>query len=161
MVETQADDVFFMFSLSISCSIPIGSKKTRKSAFRSLFLVQLLAAAKEIDGGVTTENDFLGYLAIMIFCKSEDSYRVDCPASQRTFAMGIANRKALPGQRTPGNVGSSYLYLLSIASLYSAIYLLNNLELMNLTNNPNPTKNSQVLTPSLPSLSDGSMSTLS
>ncbi|QHO12183.1 uncharacterized protein DS421_15g504690 [Arachis hypogaea] len=47
MVRTQADDVFFMFSLKISCSITTGSKKTRKSAIGSLFLVQFLAAAKE------------------------------------------------------------------------------------------------------------------
>ncbi|QHN93045.1 uncharacterized protein DS421_17g589290 [Arachis hypogaea] len=47
MVETQAGDVFFMFSPRISCSITIGSKKTRKSAFGSLFLVQFLAATKE------------------------------------------------------------------------------------------------------------------
>ncbi|QHO12312.1 uncharacterized protein DS421_15g505870 [Arachis hypogaea] len=71
---------------------------------------------KEIDGGTTTESAFLGYLAIMLFCKSEDSYRgientrlayTPCrPASQRTLARDIANRKALPGQSTPGNVGS-------------------------------------------------------
>ncbi|QHN77755.1 uncharacterized protein DS421_19g655500 [Arachis hypogaea] len=30
---------------------------------------------KEIDGGTTTESAFLGYLAIMLFYKSEDSYR--------------------------------------------------------------------------------------
>ncbi|QHN97197.1 uncharacterized protein DS421_18g625340 [Arachis hypogaea] len=110
---------------------------------------------KEIDGGTTTESAFLGYLAIMLFCKSEDSYRgientrlaytplrhasqrtlaVVCLTSQRTLARDIANRKALPGQRTPGNVGSG---------------LLNNIELMNVTNNPGPTKNSPVLTPSL------------
>ncbi|QHN86310.1 uncharacterized protein DS421_16g545050 [Arachis hypogaea] len=82
---------------------------------------------KEIDGGTTTESAFLGYLAIMLFCKSEDSYRgientrlaytplrhasqrtlaVVCLTSQRTIARDIANRKALPGQRTPSNVGS-------------------------------------------------------
>ncbi|QHO23848.1 uncharacterized protein DS421_12g367110 [Arachis hypogaea] len=33
-------------------------------------------AATQIDGGTTTESAFLGYLAIMLFCKSEDSYRV-------------------------------------------------------------------------------------
>ncbi|QHN79650.1 uncharacterized protein DS421_19g671800 [Arachis hypogaea] len=49
MVGSQADDVFFMFSLKISCSITTGSKKTRKSVFGSLFLVQFLAAAKELD----------------------------------------------------------------------------------------------------------------
>ncbi|QHN93043.1 uncharacterized protein DS421_17g589270 [Arachis hypogaea] len=59
------------------------------------------------------------------------------------------------------SIFSIYLFLLSTASRYSAIYLLNNTELMNLTNNPDPTKNSPVLTPSL-SLppSDGSKSTL-
>ncbi|QHO20242.1 uncharacterized protein DS421_11g336220 [Arachis hypogaea] len=29
----------------------------------------------QIDGGTTTDSAFLGYLAIMLFCKSEDSYR--------------------------------------------------------------------------------------
>ena len=81
----------------------------------------------QIDGGTTTESAFLGYLAIMLFCKSEDSYRgikntrlaytpvsqrtlaVVCLTSQRTLARGIANREALPGQRTPGNVGSQHV----------------------------------------------------
>ncbi|QHN86275.1 uncharacterized protein DS421_16g544710 [Arachis hypogaea] len=75
MVETQADDVFFMFSLKISCSITTGSKKTRKSAFGSLFLVQFLAAAKEarfvFDGSevVVVAAGKHGFLAIkfMIF----------------------------------------------------------------------------------------------
>ncbi|QHO07836.1 uncharacterized protein DS421_14g467210 [Arachis hypogaea] len=29
----------------------------------------------QIDGGMTTKSASLGYLAIMLFCKSEDSYR--------------------------------------------------------------------------------------
>ena len=59
------------------------------------------------------------------------------------------------------SIFSTYLCFLITASLYSANSLLNNIELMNVTNNPDPTKNSPVLTPSL-SLppSDGSKSTL-
>ncbi|QHN77353.1 uncharacterized protein DS421_19g651930 [Arachis hypogaea] len=59
------------------------------------------------------------------------------------------------------SIFSIYLYLLFTTSRCFAIRLLNNTKLMNLTNNPDPTKNSPVLTPSL-SLppSDGRMSTL-
>ncbi|QHN77956.1 uncharacterized protein DS421_19g657330 [Arachis hypogaea] len=74
----------------------------------------------QIDGGTTTENAFLGYLAIMLCCKTEVAYREvaysesvgrisanKChPARQRLLAMDIANKKALSRQRLLGNVGS-------------------------------------------------------
>jgi len=59
------------------------------------------------------------------------------------------------------SIFSIYLYFLFTAFLYSVISLLNNIELMNVTNNPGPTKNSPILTPSLSfPPSDGSESTL-
>ncbi|QHN82456.1 uncharacterized protein DS421_20g696000 [Arachis hypogaea] len=74
----------------------------------------------QIDGGTTTKNAFLGYLAIMLCCKTEVAYREvaysECvgrisankcrPARQRLLAVGMANRKALSRQRLLGNIGS-------------------------------------------------------
>ncbi|QHO12152.1 uncharacterized protein DS421_15g504410 [Arachis hypogaea] len=82
----------------------------------------------QIDGGTTTENAFLGYLAIMLSCKTEVAYS-ECvvapirqrlltvsvllllgyPARQRFLVVDIANRKALSRQRLLGNVGSGGL----------------------------------------------------
>ncbi|QHN77756.1 uncharacterized protein DS421_19g655510 [Arachis hypogaea] len=112
--------------------------KSAKGSPESLTELGAAKLGSQIDGGTTTESAFLGYLAIMLFCKSEYSYRgientrlAYNPVSQRTLtvrvcvcsskskdsysesvcmlltlARGIANREALPGQRTPGNVGS-------------------------------------------------------
>ncbi|QHN93029.1 uncharacterized protein DS421_17g589140 [Arachis hypogaea] len=77
----------------------------------------------QIDGGTTTENAFLGYLAIMLCCKTEVAYREvaysesvgrisanKCrPARQRLLAVDITNKKALSRQRLLGNIGSGGL----------------------------------------------------
>ncbi|QHO34839.1 uncharacterized protein DS421_9g270470 [Arachis hypogaea] len=69
-----------------------------------------------MDGSTTTEYDFLGYLGIMLCCKTEVAYREvaysECvvllryPARQRLLVVDIANRKALSRQRLLGNVKS-------------------------------------------------------
>ncbi|QHO07502.1 uncharacterized protein DS421_14g464230 [Arachis hypogaea] len=116
---------------------------------------------KEIDGGTTTESAFLGYLAIMLFYKSEDSYRgientrlaytpwvVSAALQVKGLLQWFASQvKGLLQGTLP--TGKPYLVRGLRVTSGAANSLLNNIELTNVTNNSDPTKNSPVLTPSL------------